>query len=616
MAKAQSNLSSFVPLIDGKQLDHILTDIDEIIVDTSLYLPDMCFVRLQDAHMKWVDLESIDFGKPLKIQVAASESIGGGEGVIFEGEITAIEPHFSAQGTHLLGIRAYDKSNRLHRDKVTRTFTNQSDSDIAKTIASDVGLTPDVDNVTAKHEYILQNNQTNMEFLAERARHIGYQVFVHENKLYFKKGSFRMSGTPPELSMGEDLRSFHPRHTAANQANKVRVVAWDWVRGERILKEVDTTNDWNMGGITSNGGAIVKGAYSKKDQWAVITDSPVATDAHATLLAEGLASDIGSEFVEAEGIAYGDPAIRAGMMVDLKGLGKRYSGKYFVTSATHVFNAYGYETHFMVSGRQPLTFNHLLSHRNGHDAGGSRITGVVVGIVTDNNDTDQSLGRVKVKYPWLAGANKAEIASNWARLSSPLAGRENKGFFWVPEVDDEVLLAFEHGNPNRPYVVGVLWNSKNKPPSHGKAWVQEGRTLRRMIRTQTGHMIVIDDSTDSPQILIQDNTEKNLILIDTKANNIEVKATYDFVVEAGRDIKMTARGKVLIDAGSEMKQTAKGKLTIETTANSLFKAGGMADFTSPNTMIEGKGKMTVQGGMVEVAGKAMVKIDAAQIYIG
>ncbi|MEX1020460.1 MAG: VgrG-related protein [Litorilinea sp.] len=616
MAKAQSNLSSFVPLIDGKELDHILTDIDEIIVDTSLHLPDMCFVRLQDSHMTWVDLDSIDFGKPLKINVAASDSIGGGEGTIFEGEITAIEPHFSAQGAHLLGIRAYDKSNRLHRNKVTRTFTNQSDSDIAKTIANDAGLSPDVDVVADKHEYILQNNQTNMEFLAERAQAIGYQVFVQEGKLYFKKGSFRLSGTPPVLNMGEELRSFHPRHTAANQANKVRVVSWDWVKGERILKEVDTTNDWNMGGFTANGGATVKGAYAKADQWAVITDSPVATDAQATLLAEGLASDIGSEFVEAEGVAYGDPAIRAGMLIELKGIGKRYSGKYFITSATHVFNAYGYETHFMVSGRQPLTFNQLLANRNGQHGGSSRITGVVVGIVTDNNDTDQSLGRVKVKYPWLAGPNKAEIASNWARLSSPMGGRENKGFFWIPEVDDEVLLAFEHGNPNRPYVVGVLWSAKNKPPTHDKAWVQEGRTLRRMIRTQSGHKIVIDDSTDSPQILIQDKTEKNLILIDTKNNNIEVKATNDFVVEAGRDIKMTAKGKVLVDAGGEMKHTAKGKLTIETTSNSMFKAGGMADFTSPNTMIEGKGKMVVQGGMVEVTGKAMVKIDAAQIYIG
>lgn len=616
MAKAQSNLSSFVPIIDGKELDHILTDIDEIIVDTSLHLPDMCFVRLQDPHMTWVDLPIIDFGSSLKIKVAAADSIGGGEGVIFDGEITAIEPHFSAQGVHLLGIRAYDKANRLHRNKVTRTFTNQSDSDIAKTIANDVGLTPDIDTVNEKHEYVLQNNQTNMEFLSERAQRIGYQVFSHEGKLYFKKGSFRLSGATPTLNMGEELRSFRPRHTAANQANKVRVVAWDWVKGERILKEVDTNDDWNMGGLSANGGATVKSNYAKQDQWAVITNSPVSTDGEATLLAQGLASDIGSEFVEAEGVAYGDPAIRAGMTVELKGMGKRYTGKYFVTSATHVFNAYGYETHFMVSGRQPNTFNHLLANRNGQQGGSSRIQGVVVGIVTDNNDTEQSLGRVKVKYPWLAGNNKNEIASTWARLSSPMGGRENKGLFWIPEVDDEVLLAFEHGDPNRPYVVGVLWNSKNKPPQRDKSWVEEGRTLRRIIHTQSGHIIFIDDSSDTPQILIQDNTEKNLILIDTKNNNIEVKVQNDFIVEAGRDIKMNARGKVEIESGGDMKHNARGKLHIETTSSSMFKAGSMADFTSPNTKIEGKGKMSVEGAQVEVKGKAMVTIDAAQIYIG
>jgi uncharacterized protein involved in type VI secretion and phage assembly len=287
-----------------------------------------------------------------------------------------------------------------------------------------------------------------------------------------------------------------------------------------------------------------------------------------------------------------------------------------VTSATHVFNAYGYETHFSVSGRQPNTINHLLASRNGHTSGSSRIQGVVVGIVTDNNDVDKKVGRVKVKYPWLAGDNKGEIASHWARLSSPLGGRDNKGFFFIPEVDDEVLLAFEHGNPNRPYIVGVLWSTKNKPPEHDKAWVQEGRTLRRMIRTQTGHKIVIDDSSDSPQILIQDKTEKNLILIDTKNNNIEVKVQNDFIVEAGRDIKMTAKGKVEVESGGNMRHYAKGRLHIETTASSMFKAGNMADFTSPNTKIEGKGKMAVEGGMVEVTGKGMVKIDAASILIG
>ena len=84
--------------------------------------------------------------------------------VLFSGEITGLEPEFSADGAHTLMVRGYDKSHRLHLNKISRTFAEQTDSDIAKTIASEAGLTPEVDATTIKYEYVLQNNQTSIEF--------------------------------------------------------------------------------------------------------------------------------------------------------------------------------------------------------------------------------------------------------------------------------------------------------------------------------------------------------------------------------------------------------------------------------------------------------------------
>ena len=86
------------------------------------------------------------------------------------------------------------------------------------------------------------------------------------------------------------------------------------------------------------------------------------------------------------------------------------------------------------------------------------IHGVVIGLVTNNNDP-QNLGRVKVMFPWLSD----NLESDWFRVASPMAGA-GRGIMFMPEVDDEVLVAFEHGNPQRGIVVGSLWNGKDKTP--------------------------------------------------------------------------------------------------------------------------------------------------------
>ena len=196
----------------------------------------------------------------------------------------------------------------------------------------------------------------------------------------------------------------------------------------------------------------------------------------ATALANGLSNDISREFFQAEGTCTGDPRVKAGYKVTIKGVGTRFSGKYFVTSATHIYNANGYETRFSISGRQPNTLSHLLESHADEERG--LMHGVVVGLVTNNKDPDD-LGRVKVKYPWL-GDN---IESDWIRLSSPMAG-SGRGFLYLPEVNDEVLIAFEHGDVHHPYIVGALWSSTDKPLKKNSEVVgSDGKVNQRLIQT-------------------------------------------------------------------------------------------------------------------------------------
>src|SRR5205085_2988322 len=126
------------------------------------------------------------------------------------------------------------------------------------------------------------------------------------------------------------------------------------------------------------------------------------------------------------------------------------------------------------------------------------ISGVVVGVVTNNQDDPDGLGRVKVKFPWLSNDEE----SFWARVAVPMAGKE-RGFYFLPEVEDEVLVAFEHGDPRFPYVLGSLWNGQDKPPEKN-----DGKNNVRVIKSRSGHVIRLNDEDGKEKIESIDKSGK------------------------------------------------------------------------------------------------------------
>ncbi|NJM47385.1 MAG: phage tail protein [Alkalinema sp. RU_4_3] len=185
----------------------------------------------------------------------------------------------------------------------------------------------------------------------------------------------------------------------------------------------------------------------------------------------------------------------------------------------------------------------------------SRIYGVVIGLVTNSEDPEK-MGRVKVKYPWLSDTDE----SNWARIATPMAGKE-RGFFFPPEVDDEVLIAFEQGDTRFPYVVGFLWNGKDTPPVQN-----DGKSNLRMIKSRSGHIIQFNDEDGRETIEIIDKSSKNKISIDTKNNKISITSEADIELSA-------PKGKITLDAQTlELKSKAATK--IESGSNLDIKASG------------------------------------------
>jgi phage baseplate assembly protein V len=195
------------------------------------------------------------------------------------------------------------------------------------------------------------------------------------------------------------------------------------------------------------------------------------------------------------------------------------------------------------------------------DSTAGRFTGVAMAIVTNNKDPD-GLGRVKVKLPWLDD----QVESDWARVVTAMAGKD-RGLYCLPEVDDEVLVAFEHGRPDSLYVLGGLWNGKDKPPESNA----DGKNNVRALKSRSGHVIRLTDTGGEEKIEIIDKSGKNSIVISTKDNTVTVTADADVTVKstkgklklAGNGVEIASQAAVKIEASQNLDLKANAQLNVK-----------------------------------------------------
>ncbi len=206
--------------------------------------------------------------------------------------------------------------------------------------------------------------------------------------------------------------------------------------------------------------------------------------------------------------------------------------------------------------------------------------GIVIGIVADLEDPEK-LGRVKVKFPCLDNQE-----SYWARLVSLMAGPD-RGVFFRPEVNDEVLVALEHGDYRRPYILGALWNKQDKPPADdGKAKANNWR----LIKSRSGHIIKLDDTPGAEKIEILDKSGKNMAIFDTAKNTITISATDTVRVEAPK-IEVNGQSSVKVEAPT-VEVTGKTSVKVEAPQIEMKAQAQMT--------IDGGGMLTLRGGLVKI----------------
>jgi uncharacterized protein len=289
-------------------------------------------------NYKWLDDGTFNEGS------AVSVSMGYGEDKqrMLEGEIVALEVAYHADESPVLLVQGYDKLHRFRRSRTTRTWTERKDSEVAREIAGQLNLRAEVVDTSVVHKHLIQYNQSDIDFLSERARRIHYELDVEGGSLVFRP-SAHADGKSETLEYRRDLQILDLRLTTLEQVTKVTVRGWDPLSKRAIVGLAQPGHERSMGGATI-GAQVAERAFGAGEL--TVVESTVFEQSEADQFARGVFDAANLRFIEGEGQTLGRPTLRAGEVVELKKLGTRFSGRYYVTRALHVSDADGYRTQF------------------------------------------------------------------------------------------------------------------------------------------------------------------------------------------------------------------------------------------------------------------------------
>jgi phage protein D len=546
--------------VGGQSLDpDVAGKVIQARVQDNLMLPDAFSLRLRDPDFSLVDGTLLGIGAKIELHFAPAAERGTSDGV-FKGEIATIAPEFEHEGVVLV-VRGYDVSQRLNRGRQTRTFQDMTASDIVSKVVGEAGLKVKADATNDVYPFEQQSNETDWGFLWRLAARVGFELTCADETIQFRApGSGAAS--PVKLAWGEGLRAFHPRATAVRQVEKVTVSGWDPKTKRRVSADAQTPRMDSRIGLERNRVAKDLGGGTLS-----VSEKIVTSQAEAAALAQSTLDRVANAWLEAEGRAMGNPAIRAGTKVQITGVGARFGGDYLVTKSTHVIRGgAGYETTFEISGRSRRTLIDLLTPATEHAYAGS----LVIGVVT-NNDDPEKMGRVRVKFPGLSEQQEGW----WARVASPSATGK-RGMMMMPLIDDEVVVGFEHGDPRRPFVLGSLWNGTGKPDALA---AQGGGKPDGSFNLRSDKKIAISSGGD--------------LAIASEAK-LDAKATSDFSLKTDGKLGVTANGsEITITCGGgsiAVKQdgsiTIKGtQITVDASAKLTLTSSGVVQVRGSQIML-------------------------------
>jgi phage protein D len=287
----------------------------------------------------YFDRQVLEFGKAFVVKFDDT--------TLFEGQVIGLEADFPDGSPPRITVLADDRLQDLRMTRRTRSWASSTDADVLRAIANDHGLSPEVDLSGPTHAEIAQVNQSDLAFARERVRAAGGELWVEGTKFVVKARSARANTNAPELAHGRNLRAFNVTADLAHQRTQVTVSGWDVSAKDGVKHDAtDSLLGSELDGGDS-GPSILQSALGAR------VDTLVHAGARDGSAAESVANayfrGIARRFVVGHGTAEGDPGLRVGRKVELKGVGSLFNGKYVLVRTQHTFSARGgYRTEFSV----------------------------------------------------------------------------------------------------------------------------------------------------------------------------------------------------------------------------------------------------------------------------
>lgn len=585
MPLATGTIASCEVTIDGAVLSKEQNDhMRRVVVERSWSAVDRAELEFRDNGLE----SQFAVGKALEVKMTAA---GGSESVkVFSGKIVGVGLRLLTKGSAYVTVEALDARHALMHKIEPKTYENVKLGDIVQQIASAHGLTyqGDLGSTVYDHFIVADSHFAVLQYIGRRT---GTVWTLDDKKLTFTDPT-KQEGGETTLEYGIDLLDLDLRYAPVEQAGEVLVNGWDQSQGKAIVGKSAASKALHQTGLIGS---------SKTQPTKAVAWGGGAIDAkEADTLATGISRRLRAGDLIGAGRALLTPALVPGGRVELKNIGEQFSGKHVLSSVTHRFGDLDEagSTEFRV-GPDDASLDQMLG--DGGRVGGRAPNGITIGIVTDTKDP-KNLGRIRVKLPLISD----QLQTGWVRTSSLGTGKD-RGIVFVPEINDEVVVAFEHGELNRPYVLGGLWNDVGTA-FEGAA--KNNQTDERRMVSKLGsaiRFVDVQSGDDKSGIAIEMDGAKTRIFMGYKQVTIEtqgrpleikngsasIKMDQNDITITANNITIDAKQKLDVKSGLDTNVKAGANAKVEASAQLNLKGGAM-------TTVESSGITAVKGSMVQV----------------
>lgn len=552
------------------------------------------------------ELADFDPGKEVEIKLGYhNTNTSVYKGIIVSHEIKV--KSYSNRLLSLLELNCKDKAFKLTSARNTKTFLKNKDSQVIQTLAGNASLTCTVDATTFEHPWLVQHDCTDWDFINLRAQANGLIVFNSDGKLDVKEPVF--TGSAALKVEQSNIMSFKSSLNGNQQFKKITLEAWDSTT-QNLIKGESTEPTLNKFG-TATGSTI--SAVSGDNE---ISYSFSAADAQGSLksLADGLLLANRMAMFKGEATFVGSDKVELGKLLTLEGFGKRFNGDIYITGFTHdIRDGFWSTTVRFGLDSVPYQENAAYLLKGKSNSGLANIKGLHVGVVKKMDTDPDGMFRVQVAIESI----NASTDLIWARYVQPYATNK-AGFFFYPEVNDEVLIGFLNEDPRNAVILGSLYSKKYTP-----AVTPADKNYHKSIVTNAQLKISFDDEkkittieTPAGQKITLSDEAKGIELEDENSNKITmndkgitIDTPKDLILNATGDIKLTSKKGTSIAATSDIKLDAKANVNIKATANLEGQGLQVALKASTSFAAEGTAQTDIKsGGILSVKG-SLVKIN-------